>query len=108
LTSIFIACLALAVAARILKGFGKNAVLNRLYGRIFSGLLTFAIIGGFWAGLRYLLVPYLGGRIVAGLILLAFLVWLGFVLWYVFTRFIKEKIEWEAQQVKNRYLKSRS
>jgi hypothetical protein len=108
LTSIFIAFLVLAIVARALKTFGHNTVLNKLYGRLFNGFLTLAIIGGLWAEMRNLLVPYLGSRIVAGLVLLSFLIWLGFVLWYVFRRLMQEKTEWEAQRLKERYLKSRN
>jgi hypothetical protein len=105
MASVFGAFLVLALVFRVLKALSPNVVLQRLYRRLFSGLLTCALVGGLWVGLRFWLVPYLGSRIVAGLILVGFLIWLGFILHYLFTRLGKEKAEWEQRQVRDRYLK---
>lgn len=83
----------------------KNAVTGRLLRRISFGCFSFGVLGIIWVALRYLSIPYLGIRFVAGLIALTFLVWLYFILSYALFRFRSEKAEWQNNQVKQRYLR---
>jgi hypothetical protein len=106
LSGIFVAFLIVAISAKIgqLLQAKKNAVSARLLRRLSFGFFSFGTLGIIWVGLRYLSIPYLGIRFVAGLIGLGFLIWLYFILAYILLRFRKDKIEWQHNQIKQKYL----
>lgn len=105
---VFGTMLALSVAFGLLRRFGAegNLVRQRLFARCFRGLLAFGIVGTLWSGLRYLVVPVLGIRFVALLILAAFVVWLGFVIWYLIRKYFTETKAWDEEQLKEKYLRA--
>lgn len=97
--------LALAVAFWLLRMSSRDhQVRAGLFSRFFHGFLAFGILGAVWSLFRYIVVPVLGIRFVALLILFGFVVWLGFIVRYLITRFAAEVKEWEREQVKKRYL----
>ncbi|HLC45039.1 MAG: hypothetical protein A2722_02130 [Candidatus Doudnabacteria bacterium RIFCSPHIGHO2_01_FULL_50_11] len=104
----FVTLLLLAVSFRIFQSVEKRkVVLARFFSRCFNGLLIFALIGGLWSGIRYLVVPILGSHFVALLILAGLALWLFFVLKYALFRLASEQKAWEQDQVKKKYLASR-
>lgn len=102
----FAGFLVLALLSKILQ-LNQNKtdpITAGLLRRLSRGFFTFGILGGLWAGLRYLSIPYLGVRFVAGLIGLGFLIWLYFFLVYAFFRFPKMRGEWQQESLKRKYL----
>lgn len=99
--------LVIAAVAKLvqLTAVKNNAISAALFRRLANGTFVSGILGAMWAAVRYLSVPYLGIRFVAGLIILGFLTWLYFFAAYLFFRYDREKKEWLHNQVKNRYLR---
>lgn len=98
---------ALAIAFWFLRRAGRgHRVRAALWGRCFRGALAFALLGGLWSGLRSVEVPVLGIRFVGLMILLGFLVWMGFLVAYLARRFASESRRWEQEQVKQKYLRA--
>ncbi len=96
-----------SVVSLVTAAASKNsAVVARFLRRLGKGLIAFGISGAAWSALRYLMIPYLGTRFLALLVLLGWLVWFGFVLAYAVRRLGPEHRDWQHEQVKRKYLNS--
>lgn len=89
----------------ISKFFAKHPVVKKLLDRYSSATFWIGITGLVWFGFRYEVVPIFSKRVFAGGIIVLGLVWLGWVKWYLVTKFRKEKADYDYTQVKNKYIK---
>lgn len=86
------------------KLFVRHIVIQKLLQKFVNVGIWMGLVGLIWLGFRYESVPIFAKRIFAGSILLVALVWIGFVKWYFFRHFFKEKKEYDYDQVKNKYM----
>ncbi len=99
------------VVALVLAGLFKFAVKSALSPvdkkyrqKLCNVFLFLAISEIIWYGARVQLVRFFGSHFVALLLFGISVVWLALVLWKMFKTYRKEKVEWEKEQVKRKYL----
>ncbi|PIR96844.1 MAG: hypothetical protein COT91_04490 [Candidatus Doudnabacteria bacterium CG10_big_fil_rev_8_21_14_0_10_41_10] len=100
---LFVAAIIFYILKRVNRR--RNVVVARLFGKMFSGFLTTAVLGGIWVGLRYLTIPYIGIRLVAVLALAGFFIWFFFVLKYLVKNFSEENKNFKEQSLREKYLR---
>lgn len=86
------------------KFFVTHPVVQHLIQRTVNSLFWMGLIGAVWFGFRYQIIPILSKRVVAGGIILIWLIWVGFIKYYFWFRFFKDKQEYDYTQVKNKYI----
>lgn len=74
--------------------------------RVSAWALTIGLLELLWFGLRYERALYLGSHLAAFLVLLAGLIWLVFLLKYRFGQYRRDVIQWQKDQVKQKYLRN--
>ncbi|OGE73606.1 MAG: hypothetical protein A3I07_01085 [Candidatus Doudnabacteria bacterium RIFCSPLOWO2_02_FULL_42_9] len=104
---IFIAILAIAILLRIVKRFVRNAVHRKLLTKFWHLTFTLGISGIIWSVFRYENTPLFARRYWAGLIFLAGIVWLLFILKYLIFNYRRELFEFGREQVKSKYMPGR-
>jgi len=102
----FAAMVVLSIVTWMVRKFAvKHPVTKKLLDRYHSALFWFGAVGLVWFAFRYESVPIFSRRVFAGSIIVAGLVWVGFVKYYLLFKFRKEKQEYDAQLLKNKYIK---
>ncbi len=72
--------------------------------KLASPLLFMGLCGLVWYGLRYQQVRLLSARVIIILIAVVSIIWLVFVIAKMFKNYNSEKMNWEKQQLKAKYL----
>lgn len=101
---IFLGVLVLGIACRITMFFINNQINRKLLKKIWLWGLTIGLIGLLWGLFRFQNIPIFGRRMWAGLDLVLAIVWVVFILKYAIFSFRSEKIEYERELVKSKYL----
>lgn len=96
-----------AVLILIVKLFIKHPVYNKALNRFRNLFLTMGVIALVWFGFRYETTPIFSKRMWLAMIVLATLVWFGFILKYLFLNFNAEKSEYEANLLNSKYMPKR-
>jgi len=99
---------AMAAAALISKAAAIRASADSpkryLFHKYFHSLLTMGILVLLWAGARYQNIPWVQTHIVALVLFLITLVWLGFVVFYHRKDYRRHLSEWKEGKTKKKYL----
>ncbi|OGE79736.1 MAG: hypothetical protein A2660_01605 [Candidatus Doudnabacteria bacterium RIFCSPHIGHO2_01_FULL_45_18] len=101
---LFLGLLGLAIAFRVAAFRSSHAVNRKLFSRFWNLMLTISLIGLLWFGMRYENTPIFAKRLWAGLTLAIGVIWLGFLIKYLLFNYGREKVDYEREQVKNRYI----
>lgn len=101
---LFLAGLILAIGLWAWSKFIKHSVNKKLIKKFSSPILNLGISGLVWFGLRFENTPLFGQRYWAGLVMIVSLVWLGFVLKFLVFNYRTEKVEFEKESIKNKYI----
>lgn len=102
---VFAGLVVLSVIAWLLKKFYfSHPVVRKLVGRFGNAMLWTGLIGLVWFGFRYEAVPIFSRRMWAALIVLSGVIWIGFIKWYMFSKFRKEKQDFDYASVKSKYI----
>lgn len=96
--------LVLAAIFKLSSVYAPSSVDKKYRGKLFTVFLTIGLLELVWFGARSQFVRFFGTKFVALLILVIGLVWFGAVLINMLKNYRKEKMEWEKEQVKLRYL----
>lgn len=100
----FLLSMALKIFASKLS---PNSPKARLIRRFFNLFLTAGILILLWSGARYENIPLLSTHIVALVLYLIFLVWLGVIAKYFWKNYPREQQTWEEELLKRRYLQQK-
>ena len=84
--------------------FTKHTVIRKIWKRYQYLAVTIALSGLLWFGLRYENTPVFANRYWVGIVLLGGLVWKLFILKYLVFNFHAEKVEYDHEQLKNKYI----
>lgn len=101
---LFAGLLVLAVLCSLGGRFLRHPMVRKLSAKFENLAWTISIFGLVWFGFRYESTPVLARRLWAGLITVAAIVWLLFILKYLIFDFWREKSRYEREQIKNKYL----
>lgn len=101
---IFAGLIVPAIIIRVSARFIKNPVSRKLILKFWRLTFTTGLIGLMWFGVRFENTQVLGLRFWAGLIIIAGIIWLIFILKYLFFNFFNEKKEFEREKLKSKYL----
>lgn len=101
---LFLAVLLLAIILGVWARFIPHEVVKKLVKKFFLLTLNLGLVGLFWLAVRFENIPILAERFWAGLILILGLVWLLFIVKYLIFDFRPEKLAYEKEQVKNKYI----
>lgn len=99
-----VASIILAVVCKIWARMASNTVTKKLARRLVLLMSTVGITGIMWFGLRYQNVTVLGSHFVFLLIVLTGIIWFGYIVKYWWKNYTPERIAWEKEQVKLKYL----
>lgn len=86
------------------KAMTANPVTKKMLGHWRSFAITIGAVGMLWFVFRYENTPVFAKRTWAAVIMLAGLVWIGFLFKYMFTNYRREKSEYSANQLKSKYM----
>lgn len=95
---------ALALAALVAKKLASNPVTKGLMSRWFVWAGSMGLAGLIWVGARYQLVGLFGTHLAFIVLLIVAGVWKMFIVKYQFKVYPAEKMAWEKQQLKEKYL----
>ncbi len=101
---ISICFIALSVGLKLFCRASKNIIVKKILQRLFNLCATIGFSGVLWFGARYQNVKFFGSHFVFIIIMLIALVWFGFIAYYFFSKFRNEKIAWEKEQLKFKYI----
>jgi hypothetical protein len=101
---VFAGMLVLAIILLIGKKISKNPINKNLLNKLWNLTISTSITGLFWFWVRYENTQIFGRRYWAGLTLVVALIWLGFILKYLVFSFRTQKIEYDKEMVKSKYL----
>jgi len=101
---VFVGLSIIGIVAAIIRKFLRNKIEAKLASRFFHLFLTTGLLGIIWFAFRYENTQVLGLRYWAALIILAGLVWLGFILKFLVFNFFQELREYRHEAVKNKYI----
>ena len=101
---LFAGLLALAILLWISQRFLRHPMVRKAFAKFQNLALTISFFGLVWFGFRYESTPVMARRLWAGLIVLAGIIWLLFILKYLAFDFWREKNQYEREQIKNKYL----
>lgn len=102
--NIFLVLLILALLTYIAKRFVAHQVYLKLMLKLARMFLTIGLLGLFWYGFRYENVPIFGRRYWAGMVLIAALIWFGYIVKYLIMRFRSERDEYDKYLLNSKYL----
>lgn len=83
----------------------NHEITRKVSGRFANSFFWTGLIGLVWFSFRYQTVPIFSRRVFAGLTILLGAVWVGLILWYLFTKYPAEKRDYDYLQIKNKYIK---
>jgi hypothetical protein len=84
--------------------FNKHQVVKKLLGRVRNLFVWVGLVGVLWFVMRYENVPMLGKRFWFLVFALWWVIWAGFIAWYGFTRFRKDKKDVDWKKLNSKYL----
>jgi Ca2+/Na+ antiporter len=94
----------LAIVFKIAAKLAPSEVDSKYRNKLFSLFLYIGFAEVIWFGLRYQNIKFFGSHFVAMLVLLIGLVWFVYLLVRMFKNYGQEKIVWEKEQVRQKYL----
>ncbi len=94
----------LAIVFKISSVLAPAPVDKKFRGKFFSLFLTIGLGELFWYFCRYQNIKFFGSHFMAWLIILIGLIWLGVIAVRMIKNYRKEKVAWEKEQVKSKYL----
>ena len=94
----------LSIVLKISSGLAPNPVDKKYRAKFYHLLLSIGLGEIFWYLCRYENVTFFGTHFVTFLILLIGLIWFFAILVGMFKNYKKEKVVWEKEQVRLRYL----
>lgn len=94
----------LAIVAWVSKRVVGNPVTKRLMNRWFVWAASMGMAGLVWTGARYQLVGLFGTHLAFIILLIVAGVWKIYIVKYMFKVYPAEKVAWEKQQLKDKYL----
>ncbi len=94
----------LAILLKVASIYAPNPIDKILRNKFYKLFLTIGVLEILWFGFRYENVPFFGSHFIALLILLIGLAWFIKLLISFIVNYKKDKLEWEKEQVKLRYL----
>lgn len=94
----------LAIVFKIAAKLAPSEVDSKYRNKLFSLFLYIGFAEVIWFGLRYQNIKFFGSHFVAMLVLLIGLVWFVYLLVKMFKNYGQEKIVWEKEQVRQKYL----
>lgn len=94
-----------AIVCKLTERYGKNSITNKLVRRLANVFGTVGILGVLWYGARYQNVNVLGSHFMFFVIACVGLVWFAYIATYCWKQYRPEKLAWEKEQVKQKYLK---
>lgn len=102
---IFAGLTALGIIVWLINKFGvRHQITKKLLDRYATAVFWIGLVGLLWFGFRYEAVPIFSKRIFAGIVMALGIIWLGFVKYYMVFRFLKEKREYDYNQLKSKYI----
>ena len=101
---IFLGLVVLGIVLGFWGRFAKPGVNKKLLRKFFSVIFTTGVSGLIWFGLRFENTYIFSQRYWAAITVIIGLVWLVFVLKYLVFRYRKEKVEFDKELVKSKYL----
>ena len=101
---LFLASLLLAIILGVWGRFISNQADKKLVKKFYLLTLNLGIAGLFWFGVRFENIPILAERFWAGAILIIGFIWLLFIVKYLAFNFRAEKVNYEREQIKNKYI----
>jgi hypothetical protein len=93
-----------AIIAKLYVRFSKNEVSRKLAHRLSVLFATVGALGVLWYGARYQNANVFGTRFAFLCIAVVGLVWFSFIAKYWWKQYRPEKLAWEKEQVKLKYL----
>ncbi len=103
---LFLGLVALIIAGilKLAQKFALSPIDAKLRGKLFGPFLFLGLAQIVWYGARVQLVRFFGSHFLAILLLLIFLVWLGALIFRGIKTYQTDKLQWEKEQVKIKYL----
>lgn len=96
----------IAIMFKLAAKFSPSPTDSKYRHKLFNVFLFLALGELFWYGARAQLVRFFGTHFVAMLIMFIAFVWLVVIVWKMFKNYSDEKIAWEKEQVKKKYLQN--
>jgi hypothetical protein len=96
--------LVLAIVSTIFARLVSNPAQQKLVRKLSHSLWFLGLAETIWFGARYQFVYFFGSHFFALLLLLVWLVWLVFILKYALTGYRRERLAWQKEQIKRKYL----
>lgn len=94
----------LAIVFKIAAKLAPSEVDSKYRNKLFNLFMYIGFAEVIWFGLRYQNIKFFGSHFVAMLVLLIGLVWFVYLLVKMFKNYGQEKIVWEKEQVRQKYL----
>jgi len=101
---IFAGITILSIMTWISRMFVQHEIKRKFLRKVFSLLFSIGLLGLFWFVLRFESTPIFSTRYWVGLVILAGLIWLGFVVKYFVFNFQRERREHDEDKLKKKYL----
>lgn len=76
-----------------------------LWNRLWHAFFTMGFLLLVWFGARYENIPWIGTHFVALCLLLLFLIWAGFIAWYLIKTYPRELKRFQEENMRQKYLK---
>ena len=102
--AVAISFVVVAIAFKLSARVTPNVVKGNLLKRLFKLTGTIGILEALWYGARFENIRFFGTHFTYILILLVGLIWFVFILVYRIRHYPRERMEWERQQIKMKYL----
>ena len=96
--------LVLAAIFKLSSVYSPNPADKKYRSQLYNVFLTIGLLEGVWFLARYQFIRFFGSRFVALLILLIGIVWFGAVLMKMIKNYKVEKVNWEKEELKRKYL----
>lgn len=94
----------LAIVFKVAAKLASSEVDTKYRNKFFNLFLYVGFAKIIWFGLRYQNIKFFGSHFVAMLVLFIGFVWFVYVLVKMFKNYKSEKIDWEKEQVRRKYL----
>lgn len=78
--------------------------LKAWWNKIATVSLITGLLSGLWFGLRYEAIRFFGSRFILGLIFGAWVIRIAYLIYVYFVKMGKQKLEWQKEQAKLKYL----
>ena len=99
-----VVALVIAIILKLAAKFSPSSVDTKYRNKLFNVFLFLALAEIIWYGARTQFVRFMGSHFVALLIIVVAFAWLIISLWKMFRNYRNEKVVWEKEEVKRKYL----